>query len=55
MKVDILRGAITKKNGKFGKNYQRGGVKKTDKNLKNLGGGSQFSKMSEFQLFDSVV
>ena len=57
---DFLRGAITKKKtGKFGKNSQRGGKKKSDENsqfqfgnLKNLGGGGlNFSKMSEFQLF----
>ena len=45
----------------MGENSQAG-VKKTDENsqfqfgnLKNLGGGLNFSKMSEFQLFDSVV
>ena len=60
MQVHELRGAITKKKtGKFGKYSQRGGgLKKTEENsqfqfgnLKNLGGGLNFSKMSEFQLF----
>ena len=55
MQVHELRGAITKKKtGKFGKNSQRGGVKKTEENsqfqfgnLKNLGGGGS-------QLFKNV-
>ena len=60
----LLRGGVTKKTGKFRENSQRGGagLKKTDENsqfqfgnLKNLGGVINFSKISEFQLFDSVV
>ena len=52
-----------KKTGKFGKNSQRGGgLKKTEENsqfqfgnLKNLGGGLNFSKMSDFQLFCNIT
>ena len=60
----LLRGGVTKKNRKIWEKFPKGGrgVKKTDKNsqfqfgnLKNLRGGLNFSKMSEFQLFDSVV
>ena len=56
---DKLRGDVTKKIGKiWGKFPKGGGLKKTDENsqfqfgvLKNRGGGLNFSKMSEFQLF----
>ena len=52
--------ASRQENGKIGEKFPKGGrgVKKTDENsqfqfgnLKNLGGGLNFSKMSELQLF----
>ena len=62
--VKIMSGeASLKKNRKIWEKFPKGGgVKKTDENsqfqfgnLKNLGGVLNFSKMSEFQLFNSVV
>ena len=52
---DLLRGAITKKNGKIWEKFPKGGgVEKTDENsqfqfgnFENPGGGLDFSKMSE--------
>ena len=64
MQVHELRGAITKKKREnLGKIPKGGGVKKIRRKFpisiwefeKPRGGGLNFSKMSEFQLFDSVV
>ena len=64
MQVHELRGAITKKKtGKFGKNSQRGGVEKNRGKFpisiwefeKPRGGGLNFSKMSDFQLFCNIT
>ena len=64
MQVHELRGAITKKKtGKFGKNSQRGGGEKNRGKFpisiwefeKPRGGGLNFSKMSDFQLFCNIT
>ena len=54
LKYFLMGEPSLKKMGKFGKNSQRGGLKKTDENsqfqfgnIKNPGGGLNFSKMSE--------
>ena len=54
--------SLKKKRENLGKIPKGGGLKKTEENsqfqfgnLKNLGGGLNFSKMSDFQLFCNIT